>query len=194
MKLNRVTFGGNSWSQDVGDYDTYTVTKYGTYVKETGNSDDKSLQVLYSGDPMSLTYYIGEVAASISPGDNSGSGNGTVSVQAVKDSEVTKFSDKNIIVVGGSCINTVAAQLLGSSTPLCTNDFTAKTSVGAGGYLLQTFASPYNAAKIATLVAGYEAAETVNAADYLLTKNVTTAVGDKYVTGVKQTVTPGTTN
>jgi len=68
-----------------------------------------------------------------------------------------------LIVVGGSCINTAAAKILGSETPLCTSAFTEKTTVGAGQYIIKTVASPYAAAdsgKVAMLVAGYEAAET----------------------------------
>jgi len=88
---------------------------------------------------------------------------GAAKIKVVKDSEVSSVSSKNLIVVGGSCINTVAATLLGSTTPLCGADFATKTSAGAGQYLIQTFASPYNTAKIAMLVAGYDAAETTAA-------------------------------
>ncbi len=118
-------------------------------------------------------------------------------IPQLKDTEVaTKAANKNLIVVGGSCINTVAATLLGSSTPLCGADFTnaAKTKVGkevgAGSYLISTFASPYNTGKVAMLVAGYDAQDTVNAATYLTTQagNVSTAAGDSVVNGAKVTV------
>jgi len=88
---------------------------------------------------------------------------GAAKVKVVKDSEVDSVSSKNLIVVGGSCINTVAATLLGSTTPLCGADFATKTNAAAGQYLIQTFASPYNSAKVAMLVAGYDAAETTAA-------------------------------
>ena len=83
-----------------------------------------------------------------------------------------------MIVVGGSCINTVAASLLGSSSPLCGSDFTSITGVSNGEYLIETFAR--SGGKIATLVAGYEAADTTNAASALTTKNPEITVGVKY--------------
>ena len=98
------------------------------------------------------------------------------------DSEVSSVSAKNLVVIGGSCINTVAAKLLGSETALCGADFTTKTGAGSGQYVIQTFESPYATTKIATLVAGYEAQDTTNAAKYLTTqKTVDTTKGKKYV-------------
>lgn len=183
------TADGHYWDETVGDYDTYSMTKYGSYQKFTGETD-KTLKIYYPGEAMKLGFYISEQAAAVTTsGNDTTTTNGVV---PVLDSEVSKFSDKNIIVVGGSCINTVAARLLGSNTPLCAADFTKATGVGAGEYLVKTFASPYNASKIATLVAGYEAQQTQNAADFLLSQNVSVAVGDTYVTGTKKTVGAGT--
>ena len=98
----------------------------------------------------------------------------------VKDSEVSSVSTKNLIVIGGSCVNTVAAQLLGSSAPLCDAAFTAKTGVSAGQFLIQSFASPYSTGKVATLVAGFNAQDTVNAAKYFTTQAVDTTAGKTY--------------
>ncbi|MDP3026482.1 MAG: hypothetical protein Q8N63_02150, partial [Nanoarchaeota archaeon] len=98
----------------------------------------------------------------------------------VDDSKIDTVKDKNLVVVGGSCINTVAAKLLGSDVPLCTAEFTAKTGVGAGQYIIKTYANPYTAAdsgKVAMLVAGYEAAETVSAGAKVAEKTVLTDVG-----------------
>ena len=70
--------------------------------------------------------------------------------------------------------------MLGNSSPLCGADFTTKTGVGSGEYLVETFASPQSASKIATLVAGYNAADTTNAVKFLTTKNPLTESGKKY--------------
>ncbi len=86
----------------------------------------------------------------------------------VKDTEVSSVSSKNLIVVGGSCINSVAAKLLGSDVPLCGAAWTAKTDVGVGQFLVKEYTSPYNSEKIAFLVAGYEAADTTAAVNSLL--------------------------
>ncbi len=85
----------------------------------------------------------------------------------VKDTEVASVATKNLIVVGGSCVNTVAAKLLGSDVPLCGAAWTAKTNAGVGQYVVTEYASPYDASKTALLVAGYEAADTTAAVDTL---------------------------
>lgn len=102
----------------------------------------------------------------------------------IADSEITDAAKAaNLIVVGGSCINTVAAKLLGSDTPLCDAAFTTATGVGTDKFLIQTFANPYATGtnKIATLVAGYEAADTINAVNALKTKtSIDLSVAKKY--------------
>ncbi len=90
-------------------------------------------------------------------------------VVIVKDTEISSVSSKNLIVVGGSCVNTVAAKLLGSNVPLCGAAWIAKTNVGAGQFLIEQYTSPYDSGKVALLVAGYNAADTTAAIDNLLT-------------------------
>ena len=97
----------------------------------------------------------------------------------MKDTEISSAAGKSIVVVGGSCVNSVAASLLGSSSPLCGDDWMAQTDVGAGQFLIQTFDRA--GGKVATLVAGYNAADTTNAATYLTTQTVDTSVGKKYI-------------
>ncbi len=61
---------------------------------------------------------------------------------------------------------------------LCGSAFEAKTGVGNGQFLIQTFSR--TGGKVATLVAGYNAADTTNAGKYLTTQTVDTTVGKKY--------------
>lgn len=96
---------------------------------------------------------------------------------AVSDAEAASVSTKNLIVVGGSCVNSVAAELLGGA--LCGANFEAKTTAGAGSFVIQTFSR--SSGKVATLVAGYNAADTSNAAKYLTTQAVDTSAGKTYV-------------
>ncbi|MFA5259453.1 MAG: hypothetical protein WC402_05255 [Candidatus Pacearchaeota archaeon] len=161
----------------VGDYDTYYLTKYGSVVKYSGNND-KIFDMMYSKSASALKVYIGEIASSITPGST---GTATGAVTIVKDSEIASVSDKNLIVVGGSCINTVAAKILGSDSPLCADDFSAITKVSAGGYIIQTVTSPYNSGKVAMLVAGFNAADTQNAAARAVQSDVSTDVGSQEV-------------
>ena len=86
-------------------------------------------------------------------------------------------ADKNIIVVGGSCINTMAADLLGGK--FCGAEFTAKTNVQAGQVLIQTF--DRGDGKVATLVAGYYAEDTTRGVMELLKGNINIAVGEKVI-------------
>ncbi|HJZ18867.1 MAG TPA: hypothetical protein VJ208_02080, partial [Candidatus Nanoarchaeia archaeon] len=75
-------------------------------------------------------------------------------------------------------INSVAANLVGGAK--CGSGWTDATGVGAGQFLIQSFADKYTTGKIALLVAGYEVSDTVNAAKYLRTQAVKTDAGTKY--------------
>jgi len=153
------TLDTHYWTDDVGDYDDYYVTRYGSFAKLEGNTDN-IFTMYYPEDAMSVGFYIGEVTSQITPG-STGVAGGQIAI--VKDSEVSTVANKHLIVVGGSCVNTVAAKILNSDAPLCGADFSTATKVGAGGYIIKTVASPENKDKIAMLVAGYNAADTTNA-------------------------------
>lgn len=96
---------------------------------------------------------------------------------AVSDAEAASVAGNNLIVVGGSCVNSVAADLLGGA--LCGANFEQKTGAGSGQFVIETFSRSNG--KVATLVAGYDAADTTNAAKYLVTQGVDTTVGKTYV-------------
>jgi hypothetical protein len=116
------------------------------------------LDITYHGTEAYADVFITESSAVVSAGNGDGE-----SVIVVKDNEVSSVADKNLVVIGGSCINTVAAKILGSDSPVCGEDFSALTNVGANQFLIKVVTSPYNADNIAMLVAGYEAADTTNA-------------------------------
>jgi len=142
-------------------------------------SDSYTATISYPDNQVYANLYMAENAAVISGGSavSSGSVKSLGSV-IIADSEVSSASSKNLIVVGGSCINSVAASLLGGVNA-CSADFTSKTSVAANQFLIQTFSR--TGGKVATLVAGYNAADTTNAAKFLTTQTVDTTVGKKYV-------------
>lgn len=152
----------------------YSYSAVPTKVTWDQGPDQETAIFDYFGSETFAKVYVTDVSAAVS------SGGGSTGSLSVSDSEVSTVSSKNLIVVGGSCINTVAASLLGSSTPLCGPDWEAKTGVGAGSFLIQTFTSPWSTGKIATLVAGYNQGDTANAAKYLTTQNVdVSAVGKR---------------
>jgi hypothetical protein len=154
-----------------------SIDRWGSIVTlDKGDSAHPKATISYPNEQVYALAYVGAEASSI---EVSGGGAGTqLGDVLVKDSEISSVSTKNLIVVGGSCINSVAANLLGGLT--CGPDFTTKTGIGSGQFLIQSLASTYTTGKIALVVAGYEAADTVNAATYLRTQAVDTTVGKKY--------------
>ena len=135
---------------------------WGTLITtDSVDSDQKTATISYPDEQVYAQIYIAENSAVITPGVISGGGGGQVLI--VKDSEMSAVAGKNLIVVGGSCINTAAAKILGSDSPLCGSAFTDATDVGPTQYLIKTVQSPWSADKVAMLVAGYEAGDTVNA-------------------------------
>jgi len=160
------------------------ITRYGTYVEYDSTDNDK-VTIYYPDEQMYADVLMTAVGAEVTAGSSGGSVSPLGSV-AVMDSEVATVSSKNLIVVGGSCINSVAAKVLGSDTPLCGAEFTAKTNISSGQFLIKAVDSPYTTGKVAMLVAGYEGADTRKAATYLTSNKPSTVVG---TTLKKQTAT-----
>jgi hypothetical protein len=147
---------------------------------DAGDSDQAKATLSYPDEQVYAQLYFAAESAAITPGQVGGGAGGGGQVLIVKDSEVSSVASKNLFVVGGSCINTVAAKILGSDSPLCAADFTAKTNTGVGQYIIKSVKSPYNDQKIALLVAGYEAADTMNAVKKAM-EGVTTDAGTEQV-------------
>ena len=152
---------------------------WGTIVTvDNGDSDQAKATISYPDEQVYAQIYLAEEGSVITPGTVGGSTVKELGSVTVSDKEVGSVSSKNLIVIGGSCVNTVAASLLDSSTPLCGANWEAKTAVGSGSFLIQTF--DRGNTKVATLVAGYNAGDTANAAKALTTQTVDTTVGKKY--------------
>lgn len=152
----------------------YVYSDLATGLTRTGSSSDQRyVTINYAGSESYAEIYLTDSSASVVVGSGGGIG------VPIRDSEISSVSGKHVVVVGGSCVNTYAATLLGSSSPLCGSDFTARTGVSANQYLIETFSR--TGGKVATLVAGYNAGDTTNAATYLTTQSPMTNVGNKYV-------------
>ena len=160
------TLSGNNLQSNT--YKSQAVDLYGTLVeRDTATGTNYMVTISYPNEQMYADVFFKESGTSITPGTEGTSGSGTVMI--VKDSEIDSVKDKNLLVIGGSCVNSVARKIVDpdATSPICGADFTSKTNVGAGQYLLKAVASPYNAKKTAMLVAGYEAAQTVSAVSKL---------------------------
>jgi hypothetical protein len=159
-------------------YEGYVYSDLATKVSLDKNPDQDTAEVEYHGGESFADVYLTAAGATVSS-EGTVTTTGTVKKLgsvAVSDAEAASVAGKNLIVVGGSCVNTVAASLLGGA--LCSADFEAKTGAGAGSFVIETFSQ--SSGKVATLVAGYNAADTTNAAKYLTTQTVDTTAGKTY--------------
>jgi hypothetical protein len=139
--------------------------------QDSSDSDQKIASISYPKSQVYAQLYVAASGAAVSSA-TSASGSTQLGDVLVQDSQVSSVATKNLIVVGGSCINSAAATLVGGAK--CSADWTAATGVGAGQFLIKGYASSSLTSKVALLVAGYEAADTVNAAKYLRTQTVDT--------------------
>jgi len=131
----------------------------GTEILWDKSSNQKEVELVYHGEESYGKFYLSENIEFLSPSN---------SIIPIKDSEASQVTS-NLIVVGGSCVNTVAAKLIGTQVPLCGLDWTIITGSGENEWLIETYANQYALGKIAVLVAGYETKDTINAVNYLTT-------------------------
>jgi hypothetical protein len=150
------------------------VTNYGTYaLRDQTDTNIHVASLTYGNAQMYADVYFAEAAAVITAGTSSSGGVGQLGDVLYKDSESANYASKNVIVVGGSCINSAAATLLGGS--YCGADFTTNAGAGAGEFVIKGFATSTLTSELALLVAGYDVADTVNAATYLRNNAVDTS-------------------
>ncbi|GBE19982.1 hypothetical protein BMS3Abin17_00713 [archaeon BMS3Abin17] len=148
---------------------------------DSSDSDQKSATISYPDEQVYAQLYIAEEAASITAGATTSGTSTPLGEVLVKDSEVSSVATKNLIIIGGSCINSAAASVLGEG---CGSAFTDATGVGSGEFLIKGVSDSTVTSKLALVVAGYESADTVNAAKYLQTQVVDT---DKAYKGTTST-------
>lgn len=167
------TFGGIQLKSDDDIYHSMDYWGVKTIIDKS-DTDQYKVEILYPDQQVNAEVYIAEESAAITPGDD-GSPVSPYNGLVVLDSEVASQSSKNLIIVGGSCINTAAAALVGGS--YCGADWTTNTEVGPGQFLIKGYAAGDQTltSKLALLVAGYNKEDTVNAAKYLMTQTVDTS-------------------
>ena len=175
-------------------WESYVVSDLATKVlHDQSNSNQYSAELEYHGEQVYANVFVSDPTTVITSTDSSGT-TGTTKVLGsvrVSDDEATAITDKNLIVVGGSCVNKVAAELLGLTYPACGSAWETKTGTASGSFLIQTFSR--TGGKVATLVAGYNAGDTTNAAKALTTQSVDTSVAKRYDGNVATAITLATT-
>ena len=174
--------GSSTWEATLkSDSDiSKSLDLWGTIMSEdASDSDQKIATISYPDEQVYAQLYLGANSAAITAGTAGTSGTTQLGDVLVKDSEVTSVSTKNLVVVGGSCVNSVAAKLVGGA--YCGSMWTEKTGAGSGQFLIQSFGDAYTTGKVALLVAGYDVSDTANAGKYLRTQTVNTDASTKYL-------------
>ena len=148
---------------------TQDIDWWGTLItKNADDSDQTFVTISYPDAQVYAQLYVGETGSSVGTTPS-------VNVKTYADTETASFAGMNLVVVGGSAINAIAAELLGSA--YSEGDFTAATGIAAGEFLIKSYD---RSGKTALLVAGYNAADTEKAAKVLLNEVIDTSVGKEY--------------
>jgi hypothetical protein len=161
-------------------YYGYIVSDLATKVTTDETGDEYDWDLEYYGAEVTADVQIVGGAATVSDSEN------TLGNILVKDTEVSSVATKNLIVVGGSCINSAAAALVGGTK--CGAAWTEATGIGAGQFLIKGYADSTITSELALLVAGYEADDTVKATTYLTNKVVDTGTAYKGTTSTETAV------
>lgn len=161
-----VSFGSDSYMSEAVD-------QYGTLITDEQRTNENGRATIsYPKSQMTFDVLFASEGATVTAGS---SGTGSLGEVLVTDAEISSVQTKNLILVGGSCVNSATATALGVSYPTCGAAFTTATGVGSGQFLIKGVADAYTTGKIALVVAGYDAADTANAATYLRTQAVDTS-------------------
>ncbi len=172
-------------SDNSDDFEGYVDSELATKVLLKTGGDQDELEITYHGDEAYAEVFLAESGAATDSSSNLGNVN--VMADELADSGM---QSKNLIIVGGSCVNSAAASVLGLTSPSCGSAWESATGAGEGEWIIQSFANPWSSSKVATLVAGYSQSDTVNAATALTTQEIDTTAGMKYTGTTGTSATP----
>jgi hypothetical protein len=161
-------------------YIGYVASDLASKVTLDKSSDANTFDIAYYGKEVTADVQVVGGTSTTSTGSN------VLGNILVKDSEVSSVATKNLIVVGGSCINSAAAALVGGAK--CGAAWTTATGIGTGQFLIKGYATSSLTSGVALLVAGYDADDTVKATTYLTNKVVDTSKAYKGTTTTETAV------
>ena|SRR3989338_6736212 len=101
----------------------------------------------------------------------------------VRDSDVARVSNKNLIVIGTAypeITNSVISQIIGKDYDII-DEKGNEVQLNSGEFVIASYENPWQEGKIALLILGHDISDTVNAATYLRTQPVQTSVGSVFV-------------
>ncbi len=160
---------GGTWGIEQANtdaYEAYVRDDVAAKIVHKTNPDQDSVEIYYptgASQSYAKVFLTSTSATSVPEG-------GAV---LVKDTEVSSVATKNLIIVGGSCINSAAATLIGSAA--CGSAWTDATGVGSGQFAVKAYPDSTLTSGLALLVAGYEAADTQAASTYVRTQTFDTS-------------------
>jgi hypothetical protein len=171
--VNNVIMTGTSYN-DIGTSDddiTEDLDYYGTFVKvDATDSDQKIATIYYPDNQMTVDVFVAPITATVVVG-----GEGAVTYNEavpIKDTiarldidaevEAAKLN-KNLILVGGPCVNKLTAEALGLSYPTCG----AASTVPENAAMIKLIENAFGGGKVALVVAGWNAENTVAACKVL---------------------------
>jgi hypothetical protein len=147
----------HSTSRDAGKKSQEIVTDRGLLLEDTnayGGSDKVVFKIPFKA--LNATVYFGKKGAGVSGDTVSYTNYPSVPIKssiAKLDTELTTANKaKNLITVGGSCVNTVTAEALDLTYPACGASSTIPQDKG----LIKVVDSPYADGKVVVVVAGWE--------------------------------------
>jgi hypothetical protein len=161
-------------------YIAYNPSELATKVTLDKSGDNNNFEIEYYGVEVPAKVDIVGGTSTVT------SGSSVLGNILVKDTEVSSVATKNLIVVGGSCINSAAAALVGGTK--CGAAWTTATGIGSGQFLIKGYADSTLTTGVALLVAGYDAEDTVKATTYLTNKVVDTSKAYKGTTSTELAV------
>ncbi len=141
---------------ELGESDKFvSMTAYGTKITRDASGDQDSVLIEYPTEEIHAEVFVNAVDTQITDGEAGGATYGDVQRinvgAAVLDTEVANIAAQNVIVVGGPCVNTLAAELMGNPAD-CAAGFED------GKAMIKLF--DQSSGKVAMLVAGYSAMDT----------------------------------
>jgi len=176
VSAQNITVVDESSDVDIG----YVLSDLASKITFDQSADENDYSIEYYGEEVTADVQVVGGATTISQGSN------VLGNILVKDNEVGNVATKNLIVVGGSCINSAAAALVGGAK--CGASWTEATGIGTGQFLIKGYADSTITSGFALLVAGYDAEDTVKATTYLTNKVVDTSKAYKGTTTTETAV------
>lgn len=150
-------------------YQAYVYDDVAAKIVHKTNPDQDSVEIYYPSGAGGVSQSYGKVFLTDVAAKSVPEGGAVI----VKDTEVSSVASKNLIIVGGSCINSAAATLVGGA--LCGSAWMDATNVGSGQFLVKAYPDSTLTSELAMLVAGYEAADTQAASTYVRTQTFDTS-------------------